>query len=60
MKNYSVEFLLQGGAGKAWAPNVENPVTATNLKSVLQQLADGIPGDGMVEFIGVRVELVDE
>lgn len=60
MKTYSIEFLVKGPGGTMWAPNIENPVDGTDLKSVLLNLAENLPAGGLVSVIGVRVEQVDE
>jgi hypothetical protein len=60
MKTYSIEYLLKGAAGTMWVPNKENPVQAKDLRSVLKTLGEDLPQDGLVEFVGVRVETVSE
>lgn len=40
-------------------PNADNPVSADDLKTATHQVAEGLPENGLVEVIGVRIEKVE-
>jgi len=60
---FNVHFRIKGPAGEKLMPNSTNPVSASDMPSVLKLLADNIPfrtSDLRIEITGVHVERLKE
>lgn len=52
---FNITFVIRGAARTVDAPNTSNPVESENLASLLLVLANNLPGNGLVQTVGVHV-----